>query len=188
MGAAGNAHHEREVRDQAVVHPEDDGPQRAADAGAVATFGTGDAAPCRDPLHRRDRAARGGLLLGHGVGGLGFVAIAIRLGRLGAEHQGEHRLGAEVTGEEAQRLHAERHAGPLRLHAGLAQEARPVLGVTLLSVRELEEHAAPLVVGVFGETAEQGAARELVGVHLLDALEPLGVQGGSRHDVTVATS
>ena len=56
--AAGDAHHQREVRDETVVDAEHGGPQRAADAGTVAAFGTRDAAAGGDALHRRDRAAR----------------------------------------------------------------------------------------------------------------------------------
>ena len=63
-----------------------------------------------------------------------------------------------------------------------------MLGVALFGVGELEEHAAALVVGVVGETAEQRAAGELVGVHVLDALQPLGVEAGGRHGVTVPSS
>ena len=62
-------------------------PQRAADAGAVAAFGTRDAPARRDALHRRDGAARRGLLLRHRAGGLGLVAVAVGLGRLGAQHR-----------------------------------------------------------------------------------------------------
>ena len=76
--------------------PKTGGPERAADARTVAAFGARDAAARRDALHRGDRSARGRLLLRHRVGGLGFVAVAVGLGRLGAQHQRQHRLGAEV--------------------------------------------------------------------------------------------
>ena len=63
-----------------------------------------------------------------------------------------------------------------------------MLGVALFGVGELEEHGAALLVGVVGEAAEQRAAGHLVGVHVLDALEPLRVESRRRHGVTVSSS
>ena len=68
------------------------------------------------------------LLLRHRVGGFGVVAVAVGLGRLGAQHQRQHRLGAEVPREEAQRPHAERQpracAARRRPRAAAAPSAR----------------------------------------------------------------
>ena len=112
-GAAGDAHHQREVRHQAVVHAEHDRPQRAADAGTVATFrtrrcGRPAGMPCIAAMVRPAAAS----CCAMARGGLGVVAVAVGLGRLGAQHQRQHGLGAEASGEEAQRLHAERHPRP----------------------------------------------------------------------------
>ena len=99
------------------------------------------------------------------------AAVAVGLGGLGAQHQRQHGLGAEATRQDAQRAHAERSARRARFDARLAQQSRPVRGVTLLGRRELQEDAAPLLVGVRGEPAEQRAAVDLVGVHLAQPLD-----------------
>ena len=143
--AAGDAHDQREVRHQAVVHRRTRWPaaRRRSRPGGGPPSGRCDrpsGMPCIAAMVRPGRR----LLLGHRVGGLGVGAVAVGLGRLGAQHQRQHRLGAEAAREEAQRAHAERHARRARLDAGLAQQARPVLGVTLLGGRELQEHVAAL--------------------------------------------
>ena len=63
-----------------------------------------------------------------------------------------------------------------------------MLGVALFCLGELEKHVAALVVGIVGETTEQCAAGELVGVHVLNAVEALRVEARGRHRVTVPSS
>ncbi len=50
-----------------------------------------------------------------------------------------------------------------------------MLGVTLFGGGELEEHVAPLLVGVLGEPAEQRATVHFVGVHLAEPIDALRV-------------
>ena len=70
----------------------------------------GDAPAGRDALHGGDGAARRGLLLRHLARRLRVVAVAVGFGGLGAQHDRQHRLGAEVARQEAQRADAERQS------------------------------------------------------------------------------
>ena len=161
-------------------------------SAAVAALGPGDAPALGDALHGGDGAARRPFLVHHHVGGLGVGLVAVGLRRLGAQHQRQHRLGAEEAGEEAQRAHAERRARRARLDAGVAQELLPVRGVTFLRGGEGEEHVASLRIGVLGEPAEQRAAVDLVGIHVAQTRDARLVEGcvgpRSPHDATHSRS
>jgi hypothetical protein len=64
-----------------------------------------------------------------------------------------------------------------------------VLGVTLLRGGELQEDVATVVVGVVRQAAEQRAARDFVGVHLLEPLASLRVvHFRLRHAATVPSA
>ena len=182
----GDAHHQGEVGHEAVVDPEHRGAQRAADVGAVPALRAGDAAAFLDPRHLGDLTSGRRLLGDHRRGRLLVVAVAVGLVGLGLQHQRQHRLGAEVAGEEHEQPHPERHPRRLHVDARFLEQALPVVGVPLLRRGEGQEDVAPVGIGVLGEAREQRLARAFVGVHLAQALDAaLGV--GRRHAATLLT-
>ncbi len=108
VGPARRAGDEAQVRDQAVVEAEDGRPQPTAGARPVAHLGAADLAALALAGHGGQRLGVQRLLVGHQGGGRGEASVALGVRGLLAQHDRQHRVGTEPSGQ------AREHAGAQR--------------------------------------------------------------------------
>src|SRR5215217_3797805 len=106
------------------------------------------------------------LVGGHGHGGVGDAVVVAGVGELGPLHDRQHRPGPEPAGQPGHQPHPGPAAvlvGPWRRLPQLDQLGRPVGGMALLGLGQLEEDLALLAVGALGQGPVHGRAVQLVG-------------------------
>ena len=159
----GHAHDEGEVADQAVVGAEHGGAEAAGEPVAAAG---GQAA---------DHFLVDLFVGDHGRGGVGVVGVGgAALGALG---QGQDEHGAEVPGQEAQELAAER--GGTRPAGVLAEQLQPVGLVAALGLGQGQQDVAFLAAAVLRQVAVDAGLGAFVGEVLPPALDVRRRGGGA---------